>query len=145
MRHEAILLSGLTLMLAACGGSGSGKVHSTGQAAVTRPANSGGQVRRPRPQRLNPPPPVVQALPGVEGVIGASAATLIRQFGQPRLDVWEGDARKLQFSGTSCVLDIFLYPPAQGQEPRASFVDARRPTDGTDVERGTCIAALRQR
>jgi hypothetical protein len=83
--------------------------------------------------------------PGLEGVIGSSQAELARQFGTPRLEVWEGDARKLQFTGTACVLDVYLYPAAPGREPQASYVDARRASDGKDVDRATCIAALRQR
>ncbi|MBU6266466.1 MAG: hypothetical protein KGN34_02925 [Sphingomonadales bacterium] len=105
-----------------------------------------------RPQRYVPPPVMhrapapsarVLSLPGLEGVIGAGEAELARQFGTPRLTVWEGDARKLQFSGTACVLDVYLYPPAPGAEPKATYVDARRATDGRDVDRAACIAALR--
>lgn len=83
-------------------------------------------------------------LPGLEGVIGADGAALTRQFGTPRLDVIEGDARKLQFSGRACVLDIYLYPPQPGAAPRASYVDARRTSDGRDVDRAACVAALRK-
>jgi hypothetical protein len=103
---------------------------------------------RPVPTQLNraPPPPArLQPVPGVEGVIGADATELTRQFGEPRLDVWEGDARKLQFAGTACVLDVYLYPPAGGGRPVASYVDARRGGDGRDVDRAACIAMLRQR
>jgi hypothetical protein len=84
-------------------------------------------------------------VPGVEGVIGADAAGLIRQFGPPRLDIVEGDARKLQWSGSACVLDAYLYPPAEGREPLATYLDARRPSDAQDVDRAACIAALRVR
>ncbi|MBW8785081.1 MAG: hypothetical protein JF593_10670, partial [Novosphingobium sp.] len=66
------------------------------------------------------------------------------QFGEARLDVWEGDARKLQFTGVPCVLDVYLYPVAPGREPQATYVDARRPSDGKDVDRAACIAALRK-
>ena len=86
-----------------------------------------------------------QTMPGAEGVIGADAASLIRQFGAPRLDVIEGDARKLQWSGNACVLDAYLYPPAPGKEPLATWLDARRASDAQDVDRGQCIAALRAR
>ena len=48
-------------------------------------------------------------------------------FGTPRLDIVEGDARKLQFSGGACVLDVYLYPPAAGREPETTYIDARRP------------------
>jgi hypothetical protein len=79
----------------------------------------------------------------VEGVIGSNAAGLVRQFGAPRLDVVEGDARKLQWRGSACVLDAYLYPPAEGREPLATYVDARRSSDLQDVDRAQCIAALR--
>ena len=108
--------------------------------ALTKPAPT-----RVRPARKPPPSAVAQVVPGVEGVIGNDAAGLIRQFGSPRLDIVEGDARKLQFSGTACVLDAYLYPPAAGKEPLASYIDARRPSDGQDVDRAACIAALRVR
>ena len=108
--------------------------------ALTKPAPT-----RVRPARKPPPSAVAQVVPGVEGVIGNDAAGLIRQFGPPRLDIVEGDARKLQFSGTACVLDAYLYPPAAGKEPLATYIDARRPSDGQDVDRAACIAALRVR
>ena len=108
--------------------------------ALTKPAPT-----RVRPARKPPPSAVAQVVPGVEGVIGNDAAGLIRQFGPPRLDIVEGAARKLQVSGTACVLDAYLYPPAAGREPLASYIDARRPSDGQDVDRAACIAALRVR
>ena len=106
--------------------------------ALTKPAPT-----RVRPSRKPPPSAIAQVVPGVEGVIGNDAAGLIRQFGKPRLDIVEGDARKLQFSGTACVLDAYLYPPVEGKEPLATYIDARRPSDGQDVDRAACIAALR--
>lgn len=83
-------------------------------------------------------------MPGLERVIGQNASALVRQFGTPRLDVREGDARKLQFIGRPCVLDIYLYPLTAGSEPVASYVDARRQSDGRDVDRASCIAAIRR-
>ena len=107
----------------------------------------------PPPKLLRPaPPPAIQTqrpkahlqtLPGLEGVIGADAEALTRQFGAPRLDVREGDARKLQWSGSPCVLDAYLYPVDGGGRPIATFVDARR-GDGRDVDRAACVAALRK-
>ena len=131
-------------LLAACGasasgGGGGGKVQSA--SGPKRPMT--GNVRQPV-RRPPPPPAQIQRLPGLEGVIGASAADLTRQFGAARLDVWEGDARKLQFTGSPCVLDIYLYPGAEGREPHATYVDARR-TDGREVDRAACVAALRKR
>jgi len=124
-------------LLSACGGSETA-VHSAGTF--------------PPPSRLAPPPELhrsqpgplhIQNLPGLEGVIGATHSQLTQEFGAPRLDVIEGDVRKLQFTGAACVLDVYLYPREEGQEPQASYVDARRP-DGRDVDRATCVAALRQ-
>jgi len=82
--------------------------------------------------------------PGLDGVIGARAQSLVRMFGQPQLDVREGEARKLQFAGEACVLDVFLYPLRQGAEPEATWVEARRRSDGLDVNRGSCVAALKR-
>ena len=112
--------------------------------AVSKPAATKAGPTRVRPGRT-PRTAAPQIVPGVEGVIGVDAAGLIRQFGPPRLDIIEGDARKLQWSGPACVLDAYLYPPAVGREPLTSYIDARRPSDAQDVDRAACIAALRQR
>ena len=88
--------------------------------------------------------PEIQRLPGLEEVIEHDAASLARRFGDPRLDVREGDMRKLQFAGEPCVLDVFLYPLHEGQEPVATHVDARRASDGQEVDRAACVAALRR-
>ena len=126
----------LCLALAGCGGD-------SARPLSTRPLST-----RPPPPALGhkPPPPVrVQVLPGVQGVIGVDAAGLVRQFGKPRLDVWEGDAHKLQFAGAPCVLDVYLYPLHPGATPVASYVEARRGGDGRAVDRAACIALLRGR
>ena len=132
----------LALLLAGCAATPppAKPAPTNAKPALTKPAPT-----RVRPARKPPPSAVAQVVPGVEGVIGNDAAGLIRQFGTPRLDVIEGDARKLQFSGTACVLDAYLYPPAAGKEPLATYIDARRPSDGQDVDRAACIAALRVR
>lgn len=142
MRSAILVPAALALLLAACGEEKSGPVRSA-SASVPRAPAPRSTVRTP--VRRAPPPPPVQALPGLEGVIGASEVDLVRQFGAPRLDVQEGDARKLQYSATACVLDIYLYPAAPGREPQASYVDARRASDAQAVDRAACIAALRQR
>ena len=131
----------LPLALAACGSVTAIPPAST--PAPTRAAS----VPATRPA---PPPATgfraakVMNLPGLEGVIGADSAGLQRQFGAPRLDVWEGDARKLQFSGEACVLDVYLYPPRLGAAPTATYVDARRASDGLDVDRASCVKALKR-
>ncbi|MFL6862051.1 MAG: hypothetical protein ACJ8DZ_03535 [Allosphingosinicella sp.] len=86
------------------------------------------------------PPPRYNPL-GLENVIGRTAHYLENQFGKADLDVREGSARKLQFSGPACVLDAYLYPPRGGGDPIVTYVDARRP-DGTDFDRASCAAAL---
>lgn len=133
----ALLLPGL---LAACGEAGT----TIGRVQSAPPPRTAIATVPYRPRRIPLPPPRIQSLPGVEGVIGATSAELIREFGPARLDVWEGDARKLQFTGTACVLDIYLYPTTSGAEPKATYVEGRR-SDGRDVDDAACIAALRGR
>ncbi|NNC60206.1 MAG: hypothetical protein HKO05_09470 [Erythrobacter sp.] len=122
-----------------------------GTTAVPPPREN--TVRVP-PTRPAPPPvastgefltPRIMNIPGLEGIIGATASQLQRQFGNPRLDVYEGDARKLQFTGEACVLDIYLYPLQRGAEPTATYVDARRASDALDVDRVACVRALKRR
>ena len=144
IRSNALFPLLLLPLLAACGGSGAGPVKSTRAAPPPRPALVAPQPVRP-PMRYRPRNPQMQAAPGLDGVLGATADELTGRFGTARLDVWEGDARKLQFTGAACVLDVFLYPEAPGREPEASWIDARRSSDGQDVDRGACIAALQQR
>ena len=132
-----LAVAALLPLLSACGASGGGKAQAASAVQPPPPSVLRQPVRRP------PPTAQVQVLPGLEGVIGANVAELTRQFGTARLDVWEGDARKLQFTGTACVLDIYLYPGAQSREPQATYVDARR-SDGKDVDRAACVAALRR-
>jgi hypothetical protein len=109
------------------------------------------QPQQPPPSRPQQPPPQgfvapqVLRLPGLERVIEREGTALLNTFGPPRLDVREGDMRKLQFSGEACVLDVFLYPLRPGAEPVATHVEARRPSDGQDVDRAACIAALARR
>jgi hypothetical protein len=128
----------LAPLLAAC-------ASSAGTGSPMRPGKTiGGQTVRP-PVRSTPRDPKFQTIPGLETVIGADENALVRQFGPSRLNVWEGDARKLQFTGKACVLDVFLYPTTTSREPLASYVDARRSSDGQDVDRAACVAALKGR
>jgi hypothetical protein len=109
------------------------------------------QSRQPPPARPQQPPPQgfvapqILRLAGLERVIERDATALLNTFGPPRLDVREGDMRKLQFAGEACVLDVFLYPLRPGAEPVATHVEARRPSDGLDVDRAACAAALARR
>lgn len=89
--------------------------------------------------------PQVMSAQGLEGVIGSPAAALTRRFGEPRIDLAEGDARKLQFAGRSCVLDIFLYPQRPGGDPTAAHVEARLRQGGAAVDQGACIREVEMR
>ncbi len=137
MQPKFLIALALVPLLAACASNGS-------KPAPTVPAKQP-KVAVRTPVKAVPPVARIQAAPGLEGVIGADANDLARQFGAARLEVWEGDARKVQFSGTACVLDVYLYPTARGGEPQASYVEARRASDGAEVDRAACVAALRRR
>jgi hypothetical protein len=127
-------------LLAGCATSGA----PASVATKPPPALTGGQaLAAVRPPGKTARIAELHMMPGLEGVIGVGAAELTRQFGPPRLEVWEGDARKLQFSGSACVLDVYLYPGPRGDELQATYVDARRPSDGQAIDRATCVAALR--
>ena len=144
MRTQMLAILALLPMLAACGAD-QRPVQSASAPVAAAPRQHSRLPPVRQPLRQPAPVPHALAAPGLEGVIGASQAELARQFGTPRLEVWEGDARKLQYTGVACVLDIYLYPGAPGREPQASYVEARRASDGKDVDRAACIAALRQR
>lgn len=139
-RHRLLTALGPALLLAGCDGGSGNAVKSVSTTRLPPPPSV---VKTPAPRP--PVRPRILAIPGLEGVIGAHGNDLLRQFGAARLDVFEGDARKLQFSGTACVLDVFLYPDAPGAEPLATYVEARRSSDGKDVDRASCVTALRKR
>lgn len=146
MPPKFLLLLALCPALAACGSTSTPRpANVPAKPSAARPAARPAMTPVRPAVRTPPPTAKIQSLPGLEGVIGSSAPELVRQFGQPRLDVAEGDARKLQYIGTACVLDIFLYPAQPGREPQATYVEARRASDGQDVDRAACIAALRNR
>ncbi len=124
-----VLGSVLALMVAGCAGSPAAKrpvVAGTPGSAIIRM------------------PDMMQAA-GLENVIGASASALTRRLGEPRLDASEGDVRKLQFAGRSCVMDIYLYPLQPGGEPVATHVEARRREGGAPVDRGQCLGEISRR
>ncbi|GAA0266134.1 hypothetical protein GCM10009127_01960 [Alteraurantiacibacter aestuarii] len=135
---------GLTLLLSAC--------VSAPQGPAGPPPPSRVPTQQPAPPPTSPPPPPVagfrmpeiQSGPGLSGVIREDARSLVRQFGDPRLDVTEGDMRKLQFAAPACVMDIYLYPLRPGGEPVATWLEARRASDGAEVDRYSCMQALRR-
>ena len=145
MRLIAALLA--SMALAACVTSAPAPQPSPQPAPPqTRPP-----VAAPVPSTVPPPPPVagfrtpeIMRGPGLDGVVRERAPSLVRQFGQPRLDVAEGDMRKLQFAGEACVLDIYLYPLRPGTEPESTWLEARRSSDGAEVDLLACMQALRR-
>jgi hypothetical protein len=89
--------------------------------------------------------PEVMRGAGLDNVIGAPAPALARRLGQPQLDLFEGDARKLQFAGRSCVLDIYLYPLQPGTEPVATHIEARLRQTGGAVDPAQCLSEIGRR
>ncbi|QDP19372.1 hypothetical protein [Sphingomonas xanthus] len=76
---------------------------------------------------------------------GMTAVELAQHFGSPRLTIREGVATKLQYSGSNCVLDAYLYPPESGQGvPRVIHVDTRT-HQGTEINPQQCFAAIEGR
>lgn len=90
------------------------------------------------------PSPTPQAQPQEQGSLtGLTAQELVGRFGNPALQVREGASVKLQFRGSRCVLDAYLYPSGSGSL-RVTHVDTRLPSGG-DMDQAACIFALRNR
>jgi hypothetical protein len=92
-------------------------------------------------------PPVVEQAPPPQPVQreatrlnGMTTRDLTNHFGRPALQVQEGTSLKLQFRGSYCVLDAYLYPGQNGALV-VTHVDTRTPT-GADTDQATCISAL---
>ena len=98
---------------------------------ATRPA-----VEQPVPQ----PVPVAPQPERRSSVFGLTAGELVGHFGNPALQVREGQSLKLQFRSRLCVLDAYLSPSANGQQ-RVTHVDTRTPA-GNDTDQAACISAL---
>jgi hypothetical protein len=75
-------------------------------------------------------------------LIGLSAQVLVGHFGNPALQVREGDSIKLQFRTPRCVLDAYLYP--QGGTYKVAHVDTRTAA-GSQADQATCISELDRR
>jgi hypothetical protein len=144
MRFGPALLLLLPLLAACVAVPPSSQPGQSGPPIVRPPVTGIPPTRPVTPPRTGFLTPQVHRAPGLEGVIEQDATHLTRLFGQPRLDVREGDARKLQFAGQACVLDVFLYPLRPGAEPVATYVEARRASDGAEVDRAACAQALRR-
>ncbi len=128
----------LTLTLPALLLSGCATVPKVSAPKSTVPARS----QKPDRPALSSPAPL--SARGLEAVMGKDAATLKRMFGEPRLDVIEVNGRKLQFVGTACVLDAYLYASAKNGPELVTYIDARR-SDGAEVDRASCVNALQRR
>ena len=101
---------------------------------------------RPTPPVTGQPGPQLghSLLAPGDPLMGRTAASLISLFGRPALDVHEGPGRKLQFSGATCVLDLYLYAQRRGGEQVSTHADARLP-DGRDADRAACAQSLSRR
>lgn len=133
--RSAALIGALTL-LAGC----------AGQVAIpTTNAPIGGPPASSTPPSAPVRSPSVMRAEGLDGVIGQRASALTSRFGQARIDLAEGDARKLQFISERCVLDIYLYPMSSGAEPVATHIEARERRGGADTDRRRCIREVEQR
>ena len=120
-----------------------GQLAAIAGLALTLGACAGPAIPRP-----STPPPVTQQPTVVRPVqnnalIGNSADAIGRMFGKPRLDVTEGAGHKLQFEGSSCILDVYFYAPRAGAGAVATHVDARTP-DGRNAEVNSCAQSLQR-
>jgi len=94
-------------------------------------------------QQPQPQPTPVRPAPQLRGdLIGMTAGELVQRLGTPALQIREGQSLKLQFRSPNCILDAYLYPPADRSGPeRVAHVDARL-RSGVDTDQRRCIAAL---
>lgn len=115
---------------------------------LTVSACAGGSGAAPRPTMTTPAPsgtfraPQIMQSAGVESIIGQPARALTRRFGEARIDLSEGDARKLQFASDGCVLDIYLYPLSANSTPVATHIEVRERQNGGEMDRARCIAQV---
>ena len=91
----------------------------------------------PQPQQAAPAAPAQHQLTSLTGF---DMQQLFGHFGRPALQVQEGRSIKLQFRGTYCVLDAYLYPGATGVL-RVTYIDTRT-LSGADTDRARCISTL---
>lgn len=95
------------------------------------------------PQQAPPPQPLAEPRSS-SSLIGLTSQQLVVRFGAPALQVREGNSLKLQFRGTRCVMDAYLYPSAQSGALEVTHVDTRLPS-GSDTDQAACVAALADR
>lgn len=133
MRRFAPLIA--APLLVACVGSGTTPIVSDGPLRSARPAPATETFRRPEIDRET----------GLESVLGQRAAALLSRYGKARIDLKEGDARKLQFAGERCILDVFLYPLEAGAEPVSTHVEARERKGGGNTSKSRCLSEIARR
>jgi hypothetical protein len=99
----------------------------------------------PRPQGAPAPAPAPPAQPQAEtsSVLGLTPQELVGRFGRPALQIREGSSLKLQFRGTRCVMDAYLYPSGDSATLKVTHVDTRLPSGG-DIDQAACVFSLRQ-
>lgn len=96
----------------------------------------------PRPQQAPAPEPAPQ--PQEAGsLVGLTPQELVGRFGRPALQIHEGSSLKLQFRGSRCVLDAYLYPSGGPNTLKVTHVDTRLRSGG-DVGQTACVAWLSQ-
>ena len=75
-------------------------------------------------------------------LIGLTASELVQRLGTPALQIREGRSLKLQFRGSRCILDAYLYPPRDASGPeRVAHVDARL-RSGAETDPRICVAGM---
>jgi hypothetical protein len=98
----------------------------------------------PRPQQTPAPPVTAPAPPQEAGsLVGLTPQELVERFGRPALQVHEGSSLKLQFRGSRCVLDAYLYPSGTASTLKVTHVDTRL-RSGADIDQTACVTWLRQ-
>ena len=98
----------------------------------------------PRPQQAPAPqPPAQQPQQETSSLVGLSPQELVGRFGRPALQIREGNSMKLQFRGTRCVMDAYLYPSGTAGALKVTHIDTRLPSGG-DIDQAACVFSLRQ-
>ena len=98
---------------------------------------------RPQEQPAPQPAPVQQPQEETSSVVGLTPQELVGRFGRPALQIREGSSLKLQFRGTRCVMDAYLYPSGGSGSLKVTHVDTRLPSGG-DIDQAACVFSLRQ-
>lgn len=88
-------------------------------------------------------PAPAQPLIEQSGLSGLTVQDLVGRFGTPALQIREGSSLKLQFRGSRCVMDAYLYPSAGAGALKVTHVDTRSPS-GASTDQAACIFALRR-